>query len=103
MGLNALDTVDVIEVMENFIEQGRPPEDIRDKLDLSYRIENQSIILYEIRPLHLYPEKIIHSDFAKTTYVKSKDVWKVYWLRGNLKWHLYEPPTVRHLRNLSIL
>lgn len=46
MSLSLFNTLDVIEIMENAIERMRPPEDIRDKLDLGYRIENQSIILF---------------------------------------------------------
>lgn len=30
-----MNTVDIIEVMENYIETMRPPKEIRDKLDIS--------------------------------------------------------------------
>ena len=50
MSLDILKTLDIIEIMENFIEARRPPVEIRDKVDLSYKIENQSIIIFEIRP-----------------------------------------------------
>ena len=103
MGLDALNTADVIEVMENFIDQNRPPENVRHEVDLSYRIENQSIYVYEIRPLWNNPAEIIHSDIAKTTYVKSENVWKVYWMRGNLKWYPYDPPTVKTLKKFAEL
>lgn len=72
MGLNALNTTEIIEVMENFVDKKRPPEHIRHKLDLSYRIENQSVFIYEIRPSWNDPEEIMHSDIAKATYVKVK-------------------------------
>lgn len=35
--------------------------------------------------------------FAKATYVKTKGIWKVYWMRGNLKWHPYEPSAAHSL------
>ena len=50
MTLDIFKTVDIIEIMENFTEERRPPTEIRDELDLSYKIENQSIIIFEIRP-----------------------------------------------------
>jgi hypothetical protein len=103
MGLTALNTADVIEIMENFIDRKRPPEHIRHQLDLSYRIENQSIYIYEIRPVWDNPEQITHTDIAKTTYVKNKGVWKVYWMRGNLKWYPYDPPTVKTLKKFTDL
>ena len=103
MGLDALKTIDVIEVMENFINKHRPPEDDRSKLDLSYRIEKQSILIFEIRPKWDKPESIIKCDFAKTTYVKNKNIWKIYWMRGNLKWFPYNPPTVKTLQKFTDL
>jgi len=99
MGLDALKTTDVIEVMENFIERRRPPEEIRDKVDLAYRIENQSIFIYEIRPRWDNPNQKMYSDIAKATFVKNKNIWKIFWLRANLKWYPYEPkPTVKTLK-----
>lgn len=28
---------------------------------------------------------------AKATYVKKSGIWKVFWMRADLKWHRYEP------------
>lgn len=103
MAFDALDTTEVIEVMENFINKKRPPEEIRNKLDLSYRIENQSIFIYTIRPAWDNPKQILHHDMAKATHVKSKDMWKVFWMRGNLKWSPYKPPTVKTLKEFTDL
>ena len=27
---------------------------------------------------------------CKIIYVKNSDMWKLYWMRADLKWHLYE-------------
>jgi hypothetical protein len=48
MSLALLNIVEVIEIMENYVESIRPPESIRDKLDITYRIEDQSVILQEV-------------------------------------------------------
>ena len=41
---------------------------------------------------------------AKATYVKIENIWKVYWMRGNLKWTFYEPrPTVKNLQAFTKL
>jgi hypothetical protein len=74
-----------------FIEAQRPPAEMRDQLDLGFKIENQSIILFEIRPRGNKPEEKIEAPVAKTTYLKSRGSWKVYWMRADLKWHKYEP------------
>jgi hypothetical protein len=40
MAIDALQSVEIIEAMENFVARNRPPANIRHKLDLSYKIEN---------------------------------------------------------------
>nr|WP_236587637.1 DUF3024 domain-containing protein [Marivirga aurantiaca] len=87
--------------MENFLEKRRPPEEIRDKLDISYKIIDQSIFIFEIRPRWNKPEEQMHIEIAKATYVKNKDIWKVYWKRADLKWHPYDPPTVKTLHEFT--
>jgi hypothetical protein len=91
MAINIFKTLEVIEVMENYIESIRPPENIRHQLDLSYKIENQSIIVFEIRPRWDKPSETMECNIAKTTYVKSSNCWKVFWRRADLKWHPYTP------------
>ncbi len=98
MSFDALNTVHIIEIMENYIERTRPPKEIRAQLDVNYRIANQSIILFEVRPSWQDKTHYMTHDFAKSTYEKKSGVWKIYWLRANLKWNLYEPePTVKKL------
>ena len=83
--------------LERYLEDARPPENIRSELDLGYRIENQSIIIFEIRP-HWQTKKPMHIDVAKTTFVNSQRIWMVYWMRQDGQWHRYEPvPEVKQL------
>lgn len=91
MAIDVLQTVDIIEVMENYIDRIRPDDEMRKMLDFGYRIENQSIILFEIRPKWNDPNVTCEHPFAKTTYVKKNNHWKVFWLRADLKWHAYPP------------
>lgn len=95
MSFDILQTLDVIEAMENFVERIRPPEEIRKNLDIGYKIEDQSIYVFEIRPRFDKPEIKSENPIAKASYVKSKKHWKVFWLRADLKWHPYpHNPTV---------
>ena len=41
-------TIVIIELMENYIDRIRPVEELRDKLDISYKIDNQSVIPFKI-------------------------------------------------------
>ena len=77
--------------MGQYIQRKRPPANIRDKVDLSFRIEGQSVEIFEIRPVWNRPEEKIEAPIAKATHIKSRNLWKIYWQRADLKWHRYEP------------
>jgi len=99
MSLDALKSMEIIELMENFMDRFRPKEEIRDQLDISYSIDGQSISIFEIRPYWMDPDVIIETPAAKTTYIKAKKHWKIYWMRADLKWHSYGPmPVVKTLK-----
>ncbi len=87
-----------IEEIENYMSYIRPSEEIRSEFDISYKIEKQSVIIFEIRPHWEDPAKKLESNVAKATYVKKNDEWKVFWRRADLKWHSYQPvPIVANL------
>ena len=69
----------------------RPPLHARDQLDLGYRMEGQSIEIFEIRPD--WKDACVRQEFpvAKATFVRIKGILKVFWMRADLKWHSYEP------------
>ena len=74
-----------------FIEARRPAPEIRPKLDLGFRLEGQSIEIFEIRPAWQDPSETMENSVAKATYVKRAKEWRVYWQRADLRWHSYEP------------
>ena len=85
-------TIDFIEVqIKSFVENMRPPVEIRDQLDIDYKYDKSSIELYEIRPHFEIKDKIIHSSFAKARFIKSRNIWRIYWMRASGKWDPYEP------------
>lgn len=69
----------------------RSPQHICHKLYNDFELTNLSVVLFEVRPKLMKPEEIKRSAYAKTTYVKSRKIWKVFWRRADLKWHRYEP------------
>lgn len=97
MNASTLDRIKISKTVRAFLEARRPPVELRNKLDFGFRYHRQCVELIEIRPkLGGKPGKTEHS-FAKATYVKTTGIWKIYWMRGNLKWHPYEPATARSL------
>ncbi len=69
----------------------RVPVRVHDKLWMGFKIEGQSIVLLEFRPHWEQKFKIVQRPVAKTTFVRSADEWRIYWLRQDLKWHGYQP------------
>jgi hypothetical protein len=78
-------------LLKAYIEKHRPPAHIRNELDLDYRQTGQSVEIFEIRSRWDNPKEKIENPVAKATYVKTQDIWKIYWQRADLKWHSYEP------------
>tara|TARA_Y100001949_G_C15938712_1_gene309137 strand:- start:782 stop:1144 length:363 start_codon:yes stop_codon:yes gene_type:complete len=91
MTLDALQAAETINSLEIFLDRRRPQEHIRHQLDLNYKIDKQSVILFEIRPHWQDKDRTIESPVAKTTWVKAQSCWKIYWMRADLKWHSYAP------------
>jgi hypothetical protein len=76
-------------VVGTFVEKRRPPSYMRKELDLGFSVKDQSVEIFEIRPLWQHPEEIMECPVAKATYVKTQELWKIYWMRQDLKWHIY--------------
>lgn len=91
MAISEFEIKRIEKIVGGFIELRRPSPEIRKQLDLGFRISNQSFEIFEIRPQFDNPKEIINSPVAKATYVKSKKVWKLYWMRADMKWHSYQP------------
>ena len=91
--------------IEKFLSIRRPPVHLRNQVDFGYRIENQSVVLFEIRPEWRNPDNKLELPFAKATYVKKHKHWRIYWQRQDLKWHSYTPmPSVQYFEEfLSIV
>ncbi|MFW5851839.1 MAG: DUF3024 domain-containing protein [Bacteroidota bacterium] len=55
-------------------------------------------MIFEVRPSWINPDEKTEFPIAKTSWVQSKQVWKVFWMRSDLKWHKYDPvPEVKTL------
>ena len=49
MAFNDTEVVQIKQCMNYFMEKRRPPKHIRDEHDLQYRIEDDSVIIFEVR------------------------------------------------------
>lgn len=81
-------------LVEEFVARTRPPEHLRGEVDLKYRISDQSVVIFLVRPAWRDRAAEIEERVAKATYVKRTGVWKVYWRGADLRWHGYTPKPV---------
>lgn len=91
MTLSEFEIKKIQKVVGQYVEKIRPKPDIRDKVDISFKITGQSFEIFEIRPRWDDPSQKIEGSVAKATYVKGTKKWKLYWMRADMKWHRYEP------------
>lgn len=76
------------QIVKDWVEENRPPKQIRAKLDLQFVLEKQSFIIFEVRP---YPTgEVLKTEVVKITFVKTQKLWKLYWMKSDLKWHAYD-------------
>ena len=69
----------------------RSPESIRNQLRYEHTIENHDVIIYEVRPRWDKPDEHTRMPCAKLTFVRTQNVWKLFWHRADMKWHAYGP------------
>lgn len=74
-----------------FLEKRRPPPEIRDQLDLRSHIVGAEVVIVEVRPAYQDEKRTVEHPVAKAKWVGARKVWKLYWMRADLKWHSYEP------------
>ena len=91
MPFSEFETKRIEKIVGGFIEEKRPPAELRSQVDLAFRIEGQSVVIFEVRPRWNDPKERVEEPVAKATYVKNRKLWKVYWQRADLKWHRYDP------------
>jgi len=94
-------SIDFIDIqIKSFVEEMRPPTEIRDQLDIGYKYENSVLEIYEIRPHFEIKDLIMNLSFARTRFIKSRNIWRIYWMRASGKWELYKPnPEVKHIKD----
>lgn len=59
-----------------------------DQLRVDYRIEGQSVYIFEHRK-RWKGEGFADFEVAKATYVATTKKWKLFWMMRDLKWHAY--------------
>lgn len=82
----------IVHIIEEHLDAMRPPAELRKDIDLGYTFTKQKLELFEIRPRYDDKSIIMHHPFAKAKFIRSQNIWKIYWRRASGKWDLYAFP-----------
>ena len=84
-----------------FVSKRRPPPEIRDKVDLRADIHGQTLTILSVRPAYNDPKRKVEHPVARARWVGTRQVWRLFWMRADLKWHSYTPlPESRSIATL---
>ena len=77
-------------LLNQFIDDIRPPASIREKLDIRGKLAGQSIEIQEIRSRQNAPSQALTIPVARIRYIKTQKCWRLYWMRISEKWEKYD-------------
>ena len=89
MAFNDTEVVQIKQCMNYFMEKRRPPKHIRDEHDLQYRIEDDSVIIFEVRQLSWSTGRA-EEMLAKITNNTNSNSWSLFWSTDNNEWRHYD-------------
>jgi Protein of unknown function (DUF3024) len=67
----------------------RVPHRVRDQLRHGFTIAGNTVELFEERPHYLQKDRWIQEPVAKFRFVATRELWQLYCMRRDLKWHSY--------------
>ena len=76
---------------KDFWAKHRPPLHLRHKVREGQTIEGHEVVLFLVRPYFRDPTQHVYEWVAKARYVRTRNVWWVFWHRADGKWHRYPP------------
>ena len=89
MSLSEFEERRIAKIVGKYLEARRPPVHLRQELDFSVRIDGQSVFIDTCR--RVMDGSQVQFPIDKSTWVKSQQVWKIYWMRASGRWQGYEP------------
>jgi hypothetical protein len=91
MAFNSTELAHIHATVGDLVERRQPPAHLQKQIRLELGIEGHRVQISTIRPQWNDPSKTIKSPVAQFTYTRTKDRWTLYWMRQDLKWHVWKP------------
>lgn len=89
MVFNDTEVTQIKQCMNYFMEKRRPPKHIRNEHDLQYRIEEDSVIIFDVRQL-AWSSGSVEEMLAKITINRVSNSWSLFWSTENNEWRHYD-------------
>ena len=70
------------------------PPQFENELKFVYEVDGHNVSVYEVRPRWDNPREQTKIGVARFKFVRARKEWKLYWMRRDLKWHLYDPSEI---------
>lgn len=83
MALNDIEVANIKRCINFLMEKRRPAPFIRDEIDLQYRIDDNSVVIFEVRNVM---GRVIESSIAKITLNRTQNNWKLLCMNQSGKW-----------------
>jgi hypothetical protein len=99
MALSELQEAQVRKLLTAYCD--RVPPHVRHQLRHDFRIQGNSVELFEVSLRFDRPTEWLEHGVAKFRYVGTRQVWELYCQFRDLKWHRYEPR--REARTFDVL
>lgn len=78
-------------IEKHFWARHRPSLHLRDQIREGQRFTDQSIELFFVRPVFRLPGQWVEEPIAKIKFIRSRNVWQLFWKRADNQWHRYPP------------
>ncbi len=89
MPISSFEQKRVSKLLRQYCED-RVPAHVRDKLELRFRFEGNSIILHERRPAWNHPGEWVEPPVAKFRFFVGRQEWALYWRDRHQRWKSYD-------------
>ena len=64
--------------------------EFKAQLSLEYVVKDHNVVIFERRLRWDGSPGFTETPVARLTFTRTSGKWRLFWMRGNLKWHAYE-------------
>jgi Protein of unknown function (DUF3024) len=89
MPIRPLDCARITALLTEFCD--RVPAHVRHQVRQGFTIAGSAVELFEERQHYLQKDRWIHEPVARFRFVATRELWQLYCMHRDLKWHSYEP------------